>query len=626
MDETDNDILRSNEIASALQSIGTTIDVIGFDACLMAMIENAYEIRGKVKYMVGSEETEPGEGWAYNLILPELSSNPNMTAAQLSALLVQKYGQYYGSIAGTDQTFSAVDMSKLDGVITAVNSFVQALGTANSWSQVAQARQASDSYNESQHIDLYDFADRLGGLVPGVASQANALKAALSAFVTSNYAEPSHANARGMAVYFPPSSAYDPRYANGILKIDFTADTQWDEMIQASYQGGGTQPTADLYEPNDTFAQAYGPVTSGFTYNAYITSRNDQDLFKFVTGSTFDVRVDLTVPADYDIYLIRKSGEQYVKVDSSLNTNLQPELIQRSGLPAGEYYVAVVYLFNNDNFSQNPYQLTITQSGGSGMVNLLLQYDDGSPDYGVYSDRWDFNQGVACYFVPPVTPAVLKGFLYYVVSLDAFPGTGGSDGSFYAFGADYYGPILPDTLRSVRPGGTGWNLVDLSADNIVLYGDFFAGMFWDRWNSPMVGWDTNSTNGLNLVYTELGGIRDWYLWQGTFFIRAAVSYLNQVTGVTEEVLLAPTRFSLSQNYPNPFNPATEIEYDVPSAGRVTLTIHDVLGKQVARLVDEDQSPGHKKVRFNGAGFASGVYFYTLHAGTHSETKKLVLMR
>ena len=142
----------------------------------------------------------------------------------------------------------------------------------------------------------------------------------------------------------------------------------------------------------------------------------------------------------------------------------------------------------------------------------------------------------------------------------------------------------------------------------------------------MIRWDTNATNGLNLVSTDIGGIQDWYLSAGTFFIRAAVSYLNVVTGVNEDVLLAPMRFSLSQNYPNPFNPTTQIEYDVPSAGRVTLTIYDILGKEVARLVDEDQSPGHRRVEFSGKGFPSGVYFYTLRAGTSSDTKKLVLLR
>jgi len=626
LDQTDNDRLMSDEIAGALQSIGSGIDVIGYDACLMAMIENAYEIRGKVSYMVGSEETEPGDGWAYDLVLAALGSNPAMTPAQLSTMLVQKYSQYYGTVSGSDQTFSAVDMSKLDGVIVAINGFSQAVMGANAWGQVEQARQASDGYNEGQHIDLYDFADRLGGLAAGVATQANTLKTALSAFVISNYAEPSHGNARGMAVYFPPSSAYDPRYANGVLKIDFTADTQWDEMIQASYSGGGGATTADPYEPNDAYAQAYGPVTSGFSYGGYITSRTDRDVFKIVAGSTFDLRIDLTVPADYDVYLVRKSGEQYLVVDSSLNLNLDPELIQRSGLSPGEYYALVLYLWNNDNYSPNPYQLTMTQTGGSGTVNVLLQYDDDSPGFGVFSNRWDINEGVACYFVPPVTPAVLKGFYYNLVTLDAYPAVGGSDGSFYVFGSDYYGAILPDTMRYVRPAGTGWNQVDLSTDNIAIFGDFFAGMFWDRWNSPMIGWDTNATNGLNLIYTDFEGYPDWYLEEGTFFIRAAISYVNEVTGVTEDVLLAPTRFSLSQNYPNPFNPTTSIEYDVPSAGHVTLAIYDILGKEVARVVDEDQPPGHKTVRFHGERLSSGVYFYTLRAGALSDTKKLVLVR
>jgi hypothetical protein len=150
-------------------------------------------------------------------------------------------------------------------------------------------------------------------------------------------------------------------------------------------------------------------------------------------------------------------------------------------------------------------------------------------------------------------------------------------------------------------------------------------MLWDRWNSPMIGWDTNATNGLNLLYTDFGGFQDWYLSTGTFFVRALVSYVNEVTGVTEDAVLEPARFSLSQNYPNPFNPTTQIEYDIPFAGHVTLTINDILGREVATLVDEAQPPGHRAVAFNARGYPSGVYFYTLRVGTLSDTKKLVLI-
>lgn len=85
-------------------------------------------------------------------------------------------------------------------------------------------------------------------------------------------------------------------------------------------------------------------------------------------------------------------------------------------------------------------------------------------------------------------------------------------------------------------------------------------------------------------------------------------------------------FALSQNYPNPFNPVTTIRYQVPSAGRVSVTVHDLLGKEVALLVNDRKEPGTYSVRFDASSLSSGVYFYTMRAGSFTETKKLMVVR
>lgn len=94
----------------------------------------------------------------------------------------------------------------------------------------------------------------------------------------------------------------------------------------------------------------------------------------------------------------------------------------------------------------------------------------------------------------------------------------------------------------------------------------------------------------------------------------------------------PLEHSLSQNYPNPFNPSTTISYSIPagtggqSLQNVTLRVHDVSGKEIAMLVNEQQQAGIYSVKFNASKLSSGVYFYTLQSGKFSETKKLVLMK
>ena len=109
--------------------------------------------------------------------------------------------------------------------------------------------------------------------------------------------------------------------------------------------------------------------------------------------------------------------------------------------------------------------------------------------------------------------------------------------------------------------------------------------------------------------------------------------LKDIVGTTstggEKII--PTSFSLSQNYPNPFNPETTISYTLQEASNVSLKVYDVLGREVAMLVNEFLPSGTYKATFNvetrhGASLQSGVYFYRLQAGSLAETKKLVLMK
>ncbi|MFI5252253.1 MAG: YCF48-related protein [Bacteroidota bacterium] len=88
----------------------------------------------------------------------------------------------------------------------------------------------------------------------------------------------------------------------------------------------------------------------------------------------------------------------------------------------------------------------------------------------------------------------------------------------------------------------------------------------------------------------------------------------------------PIGFELKQNYPNPFNPTTLINYQLPAAGRVSLKVYDILGREIATLVDGAQTPGDHFIQWDGSSLPSGVYFYRIQSGLYSETKKLLLMR
>jgi hypothetical protein len=101
-----------------------------------------------------------------------------------------------------------------------------------------------------------------------------------------------------------------------------------------------------------------------------------------------------------------------------------------------------------------------------------------------------------------------------------------------------------------------------------------------------------------------------------------------------EIETIPKNFLLFQNYPNPFNPSTTIKYSIPVEGKITnsklksvvLRVYDVLGKEVATLVNENQKPGNYEVEFDGSSLSSGIYFYRLQAGDFIETKKMILIK
>ena len=151
-----------------------------------------------------------------------------------------------------------------------------------------------------------------------------------------------------------------------------------------------------------------------------------------------------------------------------------------------------------------------------------------------------------------------------------------------------------------------------------LYHDFF-GLNFGRLHIPYLGNRAVYSLALNNAYifagTEDGIWRLWYPEPGA------------ITGIKspQEV---PSGFVLEQNYPNPFNPATTIKYNIPKAAHVTLKVYNILGNVVKTLVNKEQQPGRYRVQFfaDSRQLASGVYFYTLQAGSFVRTKKMILLQ
>jgi hypothetical protein len=94
----------------------------------------------------------------------------------------------------------------------------------------------------------------------------------------------------------------------------------------------------------------------------------------------------------------------------------------------------------------------------------------------------------------------------------------------------------------------------------------------------------------------------------------------------DEQQTAPSEFQLSQNYPNPFNPSTKIKYSIPQSSIVELKVFDILGNEIATLINEEKSAGIYEATWYAQNLPSGVYFYQLRAGSFLETKKMLLVK
>lgn len=145
-------------------------------------------------------------------------------------------------------------------------------------------------------------------------------------------------------------------------------------------------------------------------------------------------------------------------------------------------------------------------------------------------------------------------------------------------------------------------------------------------------WDTSSYN-TRLVYYKITAI-DSSNKESTFSQEIEISVINNLSNNTQHITKSVWEFSLEQNYPNPFNPNTTLKYSIPSEVKseksnvkyVMLKVYDVLGREVATLVNENQNPGYYEVQFYADKYPSGIYFYRLQTEEYSETMKMILIK
>lgn len=193
-------------------------------------------------------------------------------------------------------------------------------------------------------------------------------------------------------------------------------------------------------------------------------------------------------------------------------------------------------------------------------------------------------------------PGALTGYIKYAPA--------GRD-SFEIFVAIYKGNL--GTL--VAAGGWG------TATTIESYTKFSAPLEYFSEEMPDTAW----------IWMTAGQGDNDTVHLGTSFVIDDLAFEGSATAIDEKGA-TPATFALHQNYPNPFNPSTVIRFEIPQATRVRLSVYNLLGQELAVLVDEQRPAGAYEQRFGAAGLPSGTYFYRIEAGSNVQVRKMTVVK
>jgi hypothetical protein len=258
-DYSQNTYATNQDLTTAFARISTDVlhkkvDLVGMDACLMAMIEVGLQIDDYANILVGSQEVEPGEGWAYSGFLNALCTKPSISPAQLSSLIVGAYGAFYKKNGERDYTQSAINLQQLEPLknniilLTSAIADCKKADAKNTKAMVVGARKGALSFEISDYIDLYTF-------YAGLMSRAQALRTSqgkppkpnnalinaldkliriidngshiISDTVIAHVEGPGKAAAKGISIYYPLGAIH-----NSYPRTLFAKSTPWVTFIK----------------------------------------------------------------------------------------------------------------------------------------------------------------------------------------------------------------------------------------------------------------------------------------------------------------------------------------------------------------------------------------------------------
>ena len=227
-------------VASAHRLLGRKVDVVGMDACLMTMLEVAYQLRDHARVLVGSEELEPGAGWPHAAILGDLTKTPAMTASVLGATIVRRYVESYRHGA-EEATQSAIDLGQLGDLVEVMDLLARrllaGLKSGALMTAVHAAWRRTLRFYDGLYVDLHHLAGNLAKTAgPGPVADACIEIQQLTdgqrnrgPIIAAGHVGPRMTPARGLSICFPAYRDPSIHYR----ELDFAKRTAWGEFLEA---------------------------------------------------------------------------------------------------------------------------------------------------------------------------------------------------------------------------------------------------------------------------------------------------------------------------------------------------------------------------------------------------------
>jgi len=258
--------------ADAEQITGKKLDIIGFDACLMAEVEPAYEFKNDAKILLASEETEGGPGWIYDEMIGKGKEASAMSMAGAIQQLQEALGQRitvgvedFAKIVVKQNeahqrdipTFSATDLTKMDNLAASVDAFAKTIIASGEKAAIKTAMKQGDKYGGGYNPykdlrDLNNLADNIGKAVkdPAVKEAAANVKKAFKEAIIANEHSPRYPNSEGLTIFAPTNAGSGVGYKYGDMA--FAKETKWADALKEVGKAGGTSYVDTNFAPQDT--------------------------------------------------------------------------------------------------------------------------------------------------------------------------------------------------------------------------------------------------------------------------------------------------------------------------------------------------------------------------------------